>query len=291
MAYTIITGTLGQGKGLCTVAMMMEYLNRNKPIITNMDLYPERFKDKFNKNIRIYRVPDEPTAEDFKMCGKGNELRDPDENGLIALDELGTWFNSKDYNSKNAKMLNRLLVNLRKMGWDAAFQIQSFDYMNKEAKSTVLTSHAQCSKVDKIYVPIISGLIRTATGKTPRFPKWARYHKVKTTNIKHGGLEGIDRHYGTDLYNKYDTDQIFDGEYPHGTFCYLTPWHLVGRYQDQVKLFTLTNLVKLVSAPITIPLAFVAEQLNIDLVKQGVFKRKKLPSKNTNPYNFVTNIS
>lgn len=271
--YIAVTGKLGSGKGLCSIGRMLDYLNRGKPVVTNMDIFPEEFKDKQNKNIRIFRVPDHPSSDDIKMCGKGNDTKDPEENGVAILDELATWFNSHNWNSKEAKQLNDLLVHLRKLGWDGLFQVQSIDSMNSQARKNIITSEARCSKVRKIHIPVISFLIRQVTGKVFKLPRSLMFHSMIMTNLEHGLIEEKLKYRGINLHKYYDTAQIFDENYPHGTFCYLTPWHLVGRYQTR-KRFTLKDACNFLLNPITILFELIARFSNDDLIKMGVLKKK-----------------
>lgn len=244
--YTAVTGKLGAGKGLCTVGRIRDYLARDKPIVTNMDLYPEHFKDKYNDKIRIYRIPDKPKVSDLLMCGLGNDTKDPEENGLAALDECATWFNAHDWNKPESREINDFLVHLRKRGWDAIFQVQSIESMNTQAKRNIITSEARCQFVKQIYVPILSPFIRLITGRTPKLPKFMRFHSMRMTNLESGILEEKLRYRGEELYKYYDTSQIFDSSYPHGTYCLLTPWHLVGRYETKQPLTLKKALLNLV---------------------------------------------
>lgn len=272
--YIAVTGKLGAGKGLCSIGRMLDYLNRGKPVVTNMDIFPEQFKDKYNKDIRIFRVPDHPSADDIKMCGMGNDTKDPEENGVAILDELATWFNSHDWNSKEAKQLNDLLVHLRKLGWDGLFQVQSIESMNSQARRNIITSEARCVKVRKIHIPIVSFLIRQVIGKAPKLPRSLMFHSMTMTCLENGLVEEKLKYRGVELHKYYDTSQIFDEHYSHGTFCYLTPWHLVGRYQERPN--RLAQLKHIMLLPVTICFNLLGLAFNQDLVKLGVLKK---PSK------------
>lgn len=274
--YVAVTGKLGSGKGLCSIGRMLDYLNRGKPVLTNMDIFPEEFKDKYNDKVRIYRVPDHPSSDDIKICGLGNDTKDPEENGVAILDELATWFNAHNWNSKEAKQLNDLLVHLRKLGWDGLFQVQSIESMNSQARRNIITSEARCSKVRKIHIPIISGIIRNVTGKPWKLPRSMMFHSMIMRNLETGILEEKLRYRGSDLFKYYNTSQIFDEHYPHGTFCYLTPWHLVGRYEPKKPLITFTQALNFVCYPIRLLLTLVNIGLGIDSVKSGVFKPKNI---------------
>ena len=104
MPVFIVTGKTGQGKGLCSVGLAMEYLSSGRPVATNMDLFPERFRDKYNRNIHIIRIPDYPTAQDLHNLGFGNDHpENEDDNGLLLLDEGATWLNSRNWNQPGAR--------------------------------------------------------------------------------------------------------------------------------------------------------------------------------------------
>lgn len=277
--YTAVTGGLGDGKGLCTMAMIVDYLKRGKPVVTNMDIFPENFRNPYNKNVRIYRIPDYPCEADFEMCGTGNPTKDPLENGLAALDEMATWFNSHDWNSKEAKALNKMFVHLRKMGWDGAFQIQSIDSLNSQLRKAIIKSVAECQAVKEVYIPILSPIIRTIIGKQWRLPKSAHYHKVVKYQVNRNGTLGVlqdkFRYKGKDYWDLYDTSQIFVEDYPHGTFCYLTPWHLVGRYlpPEPSFLYLLSRGLKL---PLILLFLLIDKIFHTDSFTRGPLKKIKI---------------
>ncbi|HEY7866587.1 MAG TPA: zonular occludens toxin domain-containing protein [Psychromonas sp.] len=269
--YIAVTGKLGSGKGLCSVGRMCDYLRNGKPVITNMDIFPENFKDKKNKTMRIYRIPDQPKPSDIVMCGRGNDIKDPEENGVAVLDELATWFNSHNWNSKEAKQLNDLLVHLRKLGWDGIFQVQSLESMNSQARRNIITSEAKCAHVRKIYVPYLSPLLRALTGKAPKLPRSLMFHRMEMINLETNITEEKLRYTGKQYHNLYDTSQMFSSEYPHGTFCYLTPWHLVGRYQEK-KRFDMKKIINFCLVPFVYIFTLIDTEDN--LIRMGVLKKR-----------------
>ncbi len=74
------------------------------------------------------RVPDKPSVFDLNAIGLGNPLicvvlKMNPRNGLLLLDECGTWFNSRDWNDKGRKELIDWIIR-RKRGWDIGFIVQ-----------------------------------------------------------------------------------------------------------------------------------------------------------------------
>lgn len=100
-----ITGELGEGKTLCAVGRIRDYLKRGRPVATNINLNLEYLVGRNNTTSRVYRLPDHPTKDDFLIIGRGNKTKDENLNGLVVLDELGTWLNARTWNDKNRQAL------------------------------------------------------------------------------------------------------------------------------------------------------------------------------------------
>jgi len=95
MPCYLVCGRTGQGKGLCSVGMMAEiYLQAGRRVATNMDIFPEQFRDPYNSITRITRIPDIPTADDLYALGFGQDTpEDEDSNGVLILDEASIFLN------------------------------------------------------------------------------------------------------------------------------------------------------------------------------------------------------
>jgi len=102
MPCYLVCGRTGQGKGLCSVGMMAEiYLQAGRRVATNMDIFPEHFRDPYNAGVRITRIPDIPTAEDLYSLGFGQDTpEDEDCNGLLMLDEAFIFLNPRAWSDK-----------------------------------------------------------------------------------------------------------------------------------------------------------------------------------------------
>lgn len=231
MPVFCVTGKTGQGKGLCAVGMARRYLSEGRTIATNMDLFPEHFRDVSNKNIRIIRIPDRPTAADLYALGMGNEEPwDEEKNGLLLLDELVTWFNSRSWQDKDRKALIDWFVHRRKYGWDIAFQAQSMSSLDGQLRDNVIDYECRAVKVKTIRIPVISALYRKLFDKPMMWPKFMWYHCMKMHNVETDMIDDVHRFRGQDIYPLYNTAQVIQANYPHGMHSLLTPWHLVGRY-------------------------------------------------------------
>jgi Zonular occludens toxin (Zot) len=232
------TGKTGQGKGLCSAAFVGEYLQRGKLVATNMDIYPENFKDKQNRNIRLIRLPDIPTAADLEALGLGNECpEDEDENGLIMLDEVGVILNSRKWNVKGREELVSYIRHRRKYGFDMGFQIQGMGSLDSQVREDIIDYEVRCTKIQSLKIPVISFFIKLATGKTfNKLPKFMRWHTARFRNTETDMIDEVHRYTGGSVHNIYDTKQVITDDYPHGSYSVLTPWHLVGRYQKKTPI-------------------------------------------------------
>lgn len=233
MAVYIVTGKLGGGKTLASVGRIVDALNQGRTVATNLDLYPERFKKKQNKTVRIVRLPDKPKRRHLEELGKGyeGEYKGEKHNGLIVLDECGTWFNSRTWNDKERGPIIEWFLHARKLRWDVIFIIQDIEMLDKQAKVSLAEHTVFCRRLDKLRIPFIGSLMKMATGWEPRPPQ------VHIGIVKYGTNSQsitVDRWWyrGRELFPLYDTEQAFV-ESDDGNYTMLTPWHLVGRYEDK----------------------------------------------------------
>lgn len=233
MPCYLVCGRTGQGKGLCSVGMMAEmYLSQGRRVATNMDIFPENFRDPYNHKIRITRVPDIPTADDLYSLGFGNDTpEDEDVNGLLCLDEASIFLNARAWNDKSRAPMLAYLMQRRKFGWDVVLQVQDPNCVDKQAFEGMIDYVVTAAYVRNVNIPILSSVIKKVFGlRRVQFPKWLRWHTARMVNTVTGLTEDVHRYRGTNLYPLYDTKQVFTRDYPHGIHSLLTPWHLKGRY-------------------------------------------------------------
>ncbi len=229
MAVYFVTGKLGSGKSLAAVGKIREKLVEGLPVATNLDLRLNKLVGPQAKKTVVYRLPDKPTVHDMKALGNGNPTYDEEQNGLIVLDECGTWFNSRDWQDKDRRPLIDWLLHARKLGWDIIFIIQDISMIDKQARASVGEFVVYCRRLDRLKVPVAESLYKFVTNK--KMPK----AKVHLGIVKYGNLPNsltVDRWYylGRDLYPAYDTKQAFTSDYPHGIYQLLPPYYSHGRY-------------------------------------------------------------
>lgn len=230
MAFYFVTGKLGNGKTLCSVGRIREKLRVGCPVATNIDLDLVAMFGSQSRNINVIRVPDKPTADHLYLLGNANTSYDESKNGLLVLDECGTWFNSRNWQDKSRKLVNDWFLHARKLGWDVILIVQDISIVDSQAREALSEHTVFCRRLDKIRIPFLSPLVKALTGINLTFPKIHRA-KVVYGVTPADMVTDVWTFTGTDLYSTYDTKQMFLSDYSYGVYSQLTPWHTTGRYQ------------------------------------------------------------
>lgn len=233
MTVHVVTGKLGAGKTLVAVSRIQRYLNQGRFIVTNLDLNLEYLINPFAKQTNVIRVPDRPSVEDFESLPSPYQGDYSEEkSGLIVLDECATWFNSRTWNEKGRKAIIDWLLHARKLGWDIIFIIQNVSMMDSQAREGFAEHVVHCRRLDRLSIPFITPLTRYA-GLEIRPPK------LHWGIVKYGSSDSspmLERwtYTGTDLYNAYDTRQVFQ-EDSCAIHSMLPPHTIYGRYTSNAE--------------------------------------------------------
>lgn len=221
MAVYFVTGKLGSGKSLVAVGRIKDYLLAGKPVATNLDLYLDKMLSSNCKSARVIRLPDKPTIADLEMLGNASVTKREEDNGLIVLDELGTWFNSRTYQDKGRMPVINWLLHSRKKQWDLMLIVQDIDLIDKQIRIALNEHIVQCKRTDRVPVPLL-GMF---------FKKKMKFPRVHFGNVFYGEGPGAIRvdtwiYRGNHLFACYDTNQIFRDDYEHGLYSFLPPGYL-----------------------------------------------------------------
>jgi len=230
MTVYFITGKLGGGKSLCAVGRIRDYLNKGSIVATNLNISVEKLLPTSVENAVIYRIPDKPSLRDLEAIGVGNSDYDESKNGLLVLDECGTWFNSRSWADKERQAVINWFLHARKLGWDILFIVQDISIVDKQARLALAEHVVYCRRLDRISFPFIGGLVKMVTGVRLTLPR------AHLAIVKYGDSQTaliVDRwlYRGTSLYQAYDTKQIFSENYDSEVYQYLPPYHVKGRYE------------------------------------------------------------
>lgn len=208
MAGWIIQGVRGEGKSLAAVAKIKEYMLRGCPVATNLDLYLDKFLPPDNSAI-AYRLPDHPDIRHFEALPPAYDVdyKFDDKNGLLVLDELGTWINSRNWSAKGRLELMSWLFLSRKLHWDIILLAQDYEMIDSQLRNTLCDYLVQASRLDRQKIPYLSGIIKMF-GLSGMMPRVHRYHVYYGMSFQSAPVETW-QFTGKDFYNGYNTNQIF----------------------------------------------------------------------------------
>jgi len=230
MAVYIVTGKLGNGKTLVSVGRILDKLKAGCIVATNLDIRLEKLLGVQNKSARLIRVPDKPSADDLYALGSGNDDYDETKNGLLVLDECGTWFNSRNWQDKSRKALNDWFLHSRKLGWDVILIVQDVDIIDSQARMAIAEHTCFCRRLDRLHIPFFGTLLKVFTlGEPVRLPR-VHVGKVVYGTSDQDPLTDRWVYRGTGLFAAYDTKQAFIDTYEHGLHSMLPGWYTRGRY-------------------------------------------------------------
>lgn len=222
MAVYSVEGKLGTGKTKFAVWRAALALAEGRRVASNVDLKTEVLCPRTRTSY--VRLPDKPTAFDLEAMGHGNpDSYDEDRNGVLILDELGTWLNSRSFQDKERAHLLDWLIHARKHGWDVYLIVQDAGMIDKQVREALIEYACRCLRMDKVRIPLIGsflGLFHKRLGYLPKF------HLV-TSRVGSGPAAVVAERWtyvGKHLHAAYDTRQVFCSDYPHGPHSYLPPW-------------------------------------------------------------------
>lgn len=229
MAVYVVTGKLGGGKSLISVSKIREKLLQGCPVATNLDLKLHKLLPADHRNARVIRIPDQPSADDLRALGSGNTTYDEEKNGLLVLDECGTWFNARNWNDKARKGVNDWFLHARKLGWDVLLIVQDVEILDSQARRAIAEHTVFCKRLDRLHIPFFGSIYKLLVGEPLRLPR-VHIGKVIYGTSETGPMSDRWVYRGSQLFSAYDTKQAFLDDYPHGVHSLLPPWHYYGRY-------------------------------------------------------------
>lgn len=254
MAVWVVTGKLGGGKSLVSVSRIKQALADGKKVATNLDIKLDAMFSRYSKATLI-RIPDKPTLHDMEMIGTGNDSYDEELNGLLVLDELGTWLNSRSWQDKTRQPLLNWFLHARKLGWDVIFIVQDVSIIDAQFRESLAEMTVFCKRLDRMAIPLVSPLYKILTGGS-KLP----LPKVHFGRVVYGYSKSdlqIDRwvYRGKELYSAYDTRQIFQANYDKGSYSQLCPDYYNWRLRSEKNWRNFVRKTKIVWKRFSAPVA------------------------------------
>lgn len=228
----LLSGKRGVGKSISAVRLMDHYLSRGCTVATNMNVFPDKLCGPRSKQI-IYRLPDVPSLEDLENLPLGNSNPvDESKNGLLVLDEVGTFLNSREWKDKGRGGVISWFLHSRKFGWDLCLIAQHPRLVDVQIRDGLCEISATCRRLDNMQIPFV-GQILKVLGMPFKMPK------LHIIVFKYGfGLNApqsdIWAFTGSKYHDCYDSLQQISplNNSFSGVSCCLPGWHVKGRYMS-----------------------------------------------------------
>jgi len=217
-----VEGKLGTGKTKFCVWQAQRALREGRRVASNVDLHLEQLVPEL-RTASYQRIPDKPTSRDLQSIGHGNpETYDEDRNGLLILDELGSWLNTRSFQDKDRLPVIDWLIHARKLGWDVYLIVQDAGMIDKQVREALIEYQCKCLRLDKVKIPLIGSLLSLLFGRRAGY--MPRMHMVTARVGNTPASQVIAERWsyrGDDLHAAYDTRQIFKHDPEAATFTVL----------------------------------------------------------------------
>lgn len=225
------TGKKGTGKSKNAVRICRDtYFAQGRAVATNLDIFLEPMFGPYSRKTYV-RVPDKPSAFDLLAAGHANpDSYDEEKNGALVLDEMATWLNTRTFSDKGRADLLDFLAHARKFGWDCIYIMQNIVQVDKQMRESFVEFVVRHTRFDKVKIPFVGGILSALFGKRAGyFPKF--HTAITRIGVNPQDLKTDSAMFaGKEIEACYDTRQVFQADYPHGTFSVLSPWHMKGRF-------------------------------------------------------------
>lgn len=261
MANWTFTGELGSGKSILAISKVLEYLQAGRKVASNIDIFLHELMPPMSK-VTYTRLMDFPEAHELWALGKASNSKNESTFGVVVLDELAVFLNSRDWQGKARDEVIKFLRHVRKQHWHTFFVTQDIESLDAQARRALIEHRVVCSRTDRLSIPILGWLLRLIGGS-------GKFMQLHIGAVHYGKSEKSPvvewwKYFGKSLHEAYNTDQVFTDEprydfnsptyykhirpfntpvmslkdtelntaYQEGTYTVLSAWHLKGRYMS-----------------------------------------------------------
>ncbi|HBN1812589.1 TPA: hypothetical protein L1194_004748 [Escherichia coli] len=213
----VITGNLGQGKGIVATYFASLYYRRGLRVAANYPLNTECMSSGSDNPVTV--IPAMPRIEDLELLGRGCPENEKTRFGALFLDECATWLNTRGFARKDRLPLIDWLIHSRKLGWDVYLIAQHEDMIDSQIIKAMGAKIIRCRRLDELRVPVITPLMELfrpgktgiASGKRGIIPHYVTASTFLYDGTTHAARRPVDKVVikAADYYNVYDTNFIF----------------------------------------------------------------------------------
>lgn len=227
LVITLLYGQPGTGKSTLATGMILDAMRDGRRVVSNfaVDAAPAALRPSaVISQAYILVLPARPSYEQLHSIGIGwlnkSDHGREDRSGLLVLDEVGGWINSRSWADKDRQLIIDWFLHSRKRGWDIVFIAQHPNLIDKQVREAVVEGYARIRRTDRMRVPL--------TGvKLPRMHIAIQRYGMEPTapRLNTWVYRGSTEHKCFSSYALFDAD----GDTISGTYCTLparlTRWH------------------------------------------------------------------
>lgn len=158
---TLLYGQPGTGKSTLATGMILDALRESRRVVSNfaVDPAPACFRPGVPlSNGYVEVIPARPSYSQLKDVGFGWDKKEDhgreDRSGLLVLDEVGGWINSRSWADKERQLIIDWFLHSRKRGWDILFIAQHPNLIDKQVREAVVEGYARIRRTDRMTVPM-----------------------------------------------------------------------------------------------------------------------------------------
>lgn len=242
MANFAVHGKLGTGKSKYSVYVIRLALAAGRRAAANFPIDIGKLLPRHHR-IACSQIPARPSLHDLQALGHGNpDSYDEEKNGVLILDELAVWLNSRTFQEKERGELLHWLVHSRKYGWDVYFLCQNPMQIDRQVRESLLEYSVRMKKLDKVRLPFV-GYLMQMFGLRGTFPRGTHSAVVRLGFETDSPLVERSIFKGLDLHDAYDTRHVFESDPEAVTVTLLGP-----RYFEPLPVSPRSLLQKIAAA-------------------------------------------
>ncbi len=160
---TLLYGQPGTGKSTLATGLILDAMREGRKVVANFAVDPSPAclrPSSILSNASMVVLPSRPSYAQLFSVGLGwidqNDHGREDKAGLLVLDEVGGWINSRSWADKERQLLIDWFLHSRKRGWDIVFIAQSPGLIDKQVREAVIEGYARIRRTDRMSVPLTS---------------------------------------------------------------------------------------------------------------------------------------
>lgn len=158
---TMLYGQPGTGKSTLATGLILDAMRDNRRVVANfaVDAGPIVVRPSaFISQAWVEVLPARPSYEQLHAIGLGWHTQTDhgreDRSGLLVLDEIGGWINSRSWADKQRQQIIDWFLHSRKRGWDIVFIAQHPNLIDKQVREAVVEGYARIRRTDRMKVPL-----------------------------------------------------------------------------------------------------------------------------------------